>query len=72
MTVDLSTLTEIGDNVKVGVIQEGGRQLLVFVVDPAKDLGPSSTGKMRMVASTHGWTLAPAGLKANVMLGKRT
>lgn len=67
--IDESNLKEIGldSNVLAGVV--GDR--LVLVIDINKDLGLSSSGKMRAVGSTGGFQALPGGLKGNVYIGKK-
>jgi hypothetical protein len=43
----------------------------VLVIDLDRDLGPSSTGKMRAIANTGGFQPLPNGLRGNVYIGKK-
>jgi hypothetical protein len=67
MNINLENASEVGENVKVVKVDN----LLVFVVDTNKDLGLSSTGKMRCVANTGGFTFLPGDLKGNIYIGKK-
>jgi hypothetical protein len=68
ITVEAKNLTEAGENVRVGVVNN----LLVVVVDLTKNLGPSSTGKMHGVGSTGGFQKLPVpGMKLNLYVGKK-
>ena len=67
LTVDLTKTREIGENVSAAEVD--GK--LVLVIDPTKDLGPSTSGKMNCVANTGGFTLAPFNMKINVYAGRK-
>ena len=58
--------TAIGDNVQYE--EKDGK--IILTIDPKVDLGLSSTGKMRGVANTGGFTKLPNGMKLNLYLGK--
>jgi hypothetical protein len=68
-TIDTDKMSEItmGSNVKA--MMEG--TTLILVIDTTKDLGVSSTGKMRACANTGGFQGLPGGLKGNVYVGKK-
>ncbi len=53
LTVNLETLSEVGQNVMAGIVDSR----LVLVIDPKVNLGPSSSGKMTGVANTSGFAL---------------
>jgi len=67
LTIETASMSEAGQNVKVATVD--GK--LVFVIDPTVDLGLSSTGKMRCIANTGGFTAIPGNLKLNLYLGKK-
>ncbi len=67
ITINTEDLREVGDNLLAAV--QGST--MVLVLDTTKDLGLSSTGKMRGVASTGGFQKIPGGLSANVYIGKK-
>lgn len=67
IVVKLQDLQAVGDNLKA--VQIG--DLLVFVIDTSKNIGPSSSGKMLGIGSTGGFASVPGGLKANVYVGKK-
>ena len=68
LVVDTGQLAEIGDNVKAIMI--GTR--LVVVIDLEMSLGPSSSGKMTMVATTHGFVPCANGtMSMNMNIGRR-
>lgn len=67
ITVDPNTMSECGENV-LATMHE---QFLVIVIDIAKTIGPSSTGKMMGIGSTGGFAALPKGLKGNVYVGKK-
>lgn len=69
ITIDTEKMAEVGidANVKVTIVGTN----LVLVIDTTKDLGLSSTGKMRAVANTGGFQTLPNGLKGNVYIGKK-
>ncbi|HEY3344563.1 MAG TPA: hypothetical protein VGJ97_06535 [Anaerolineaceae bacterium] len=68
-TIDPDKMPEVtmGSNVKA--VMEG--DLLILVIDTTKDLGVSSTGKMRACGNTGGFQGMPGGLKGNVYVGKK-
>ncbi len=68
-TIDTDKMSEItmGSNVKA--MMDG--TTLILVIDTTKDLGVSSTGKMRACANTGGFQGLPGGLKGNVYVGKK-
>ena len=57
-------LGQLGTNVR---IERDGDEVLIFI-NVTEDHGPSSTGKTRIVANTHGFITIPGvdGLKLNV------
>ncbi len=67
LTVNLETLSEVGQNVMAGMVDNR----LVLVIDPKVNLGPSTSGKMTGVANTSGFALFPSGLKGNVYIGRK-
>jgi hypothetical protein len=69
ITIDTEKMSEVtmGSNVKA--VMEG--DLLILVVDTTKDLGVSSTGKMRACGNTGGFQGLPGGLKGNVYIGRK-
>jgi hypothetical protein len=69
ITIDTDKMPEVtmGSNVKV----EMQGDLIILVIDTTKDLGVSSTGKMRACGNTGGFQGLPGGLKANVYVGKK-
>ena len=69
ITLDLDKMMIVGDNVKVAVVDNQ----LILAVDLAVNLGPSSTGKMNMIAKTGGFTMVPntGGVKINFNAGKK-
>ncbi len=69
ITIDTDKLVEItmGSNVKA--MMDGS--ILILVIDTTKDLGVSSTGKMRACANTGGFQGLPGGLKGNIYVGKK-
>jgi hypothetical protein len=71
MTIDLSQATEVGENIKATIVTEGGKKLLVLIMETGKDIGPSSSGKMTGVASTGGFQRLPDGLTGNVYVGRK-
>jgi hypothetical protein len=46
-------------------------QFLVLVVDTSKDLGESSSKKMRSIASTNGFQNLPGGLRGQIFIGRK-
>ena len=70
ITVDFQDADKIGIESNVRAVLSDG--WLVIVNDTTQDLGPSSTGKMETVASTHGFKNFPGGLYGNMFIGKRT
>jgi hypothetical protein len=48
----------IGNNVEAHV---GDDNMLVITIDMSRDLGPSSTGKTRLIATTSGNVKLPGG-----------
>ncbi len=69
ITLDTDKMVEVGIDTNVRVSLVGTS--LVLVIDTTKDLGLSSTGKMRAVANTGGFQTFPSGLKGNVYIGKK-
>jgi len=67
ITINPADLQQVGQNVSAGMVNG----VLVLVVDPKANLGPSSTGKMIGVANTGGFTLLPAGLRGNIYIGRK-
>ena len=69
ITIDVSNMQEIGIDSNVKATVDG--DYLVLVVDTTKDLGLSSSGKMRAVGNTSGFQQMPNGLRGNVYIGKK-
>jgi hypothetical protein len=67
INVDTTTMQEAGENVLA--TKQGS--LLVIVIDTAKTIGPSSTGKMIGHGSTGGFAALPGNLKGNIYVGKK-
>ena len=67
ITINTEELREVGDNLLATV--QGNA--LILVLDTTKDLGPSSSGKMRGIASTGGFQAIPGGMRANIYIGKK-
>lgn len=69
ITINTEKMQEVGFDSNVRAEMQGN--LLVLVVDTTKDLGLSSTGKMRAVGNTGGFQALPGSLKGNVYIGKK-
>jgi hypothetical protein len=67
MTVDTSKAQNLGDGIQA--VEVEGK--LVLVIDPTKDFGVSTSGKMRACANSGGFTSAPFGLKLNLYAGRK-
>ena len=67
--IEFEAAKEIGIDSNVLAIQQ--EQYLILVIDTSKDLGLSSTGKMRAVANTGGFQVMPGGLHGNIYIGKK-
>ena len=67
--VDTQKLTEIGVESNMQVVTVDN--YLVIVIDMTKDMGLSSTGKMRSVANTGGFQSLPGELKGNIWVGRK-
>lgn len=67
--IELEAAKEIGIGSNVLAVQQD--PYLIFVIDIGKDLGPSSSGKMRAVANTGGFQVMPGDLKGNIYIGKK-
>ena len=70
ITVDFQDADKVGIESNVRSVLSD--VLLIIVIDTTQYLGPSSTGKMGTVASTHGFKDFPGGLYGNMFIGKRT
>lgn len=69
---DLEPVNVKSSNVKAAEVKdEAGKAYIVIVIDPTKDLGLSSTGKMRGVANSGGFKELPGDLVGNIYVGKR-
>jgi hypothetical protein len=55
----------VDSNVRVTMVD----RLLVIIVDTEVDLGPSTTGKMITVGSSHGFQQFPGDLRGNIYIG---
>jgi hypothetical protein len=69
ITIDVSKMQEIGIDSNVRAAVDG--DYLILVIDTSKDLGLSSSGKMRAVGNTSGFQQMPNGLRGNVYVGKK-
>ncbi len=69
ITIDIQDTDNIGVDSNIRATMSG--DWLIIVIDSTQDLGPSSTGKMNTVASTHGFKDFPGRLYGNMFLGKR-
>jgi len=67
INLTLENMTEVGENIRV-VKQD---KYLILVIDTTVDLGLSSTGKMRAIGNSSGFTALPGGLKGNIYIGKK-
>lgn len=68
LSVDLSKAKEVGQNLKVSLVDK----YLVIVIDTTVDLGASKSGKMNAVAQTGGFTdIGIADLRGNIFIGTR-
>ena len=67
ISVDLSTLNEVGNNVRAALVGDK----LVIVIDTSVKIGLSSTGKMIGYGSTGGFSELPGNFKGNVYVGKK-
>ena len=67
LTINTEEMREVGDNL-IATVQGN---TMILVLDLTKDLGPSSSGKMRGIANTGGFAAFPNGLKGNVYIGKK-
>lgn len=68
ITIDTDKLHEIGFDTNISATREG--KLLILVIDTENNLGPSSSGKMNMVATTHGF-VSVFGIALNLNAGKK-
>ena len=66
ITIDLSKMKEVGDNVLAGLFD--GQ--LVMVIDPGIQAGLSASGKTATVGNTHGHVRLPGDLRGSVYVGK--
>lgn len=69
IVIDVAEAEEIGADTNIRATMCG--DWLILLVDTTQDLGPSSTGKMRTVASTHGFQDLLDGLRGNSYIGRR-
>jgi hypothetical protein len=67
MNVDTSKAQNLGEGIQA--VEVDGK--LVLIIDPAKDFGVSTSGKMRACANSGGFTSAPFGLKLNLYAGRK-
>ena len=71
MTIDLTAMQELGENLRGQLVEQAGQTCLVLVIDPRATHGESSSGKMLTVASTGGFVALPAGLRGNIYIGRK-
>ena len=69
ITIDVSEMQEVGNDSNVKATVDG--DYLILIVDTTKDLGLSSSGKMRAVGNTGGFQQMPNGLRGNIYIGKK-
>ncbi len=67
--VNTNQMSEVGGGSNVLAAQVDGH--LILVIDLSKDLGLSSTGKMRAIGNTGGFQPLPGGLRGNIYIGKK-
>ena len=65
--IDTEKMQQVGEN--LAAIEQDGKLILVLDTQYQGEL--SSTGKMRTVASTGGFTTLPGNLKGNVYIGRK-
>jgi len=67
--IDPGKLEDVVEGGNVRYVIQG--DALILVIDMSKDLGLSSTGKMRSIANTSGFKPIRGGMSMNLYLGKR-